>query len=65
MQLSWGYESSYIVYLKLHILVVIFFFFQAQEQTNPWPKILATFFSLEYIALYWPATQFISSCTYL
>ena len=62
---SWGYKSSYIAYLKLHMLVIIFSFTKAQEQTNPSFNILATNFSLEYISLYWIATWSISSCTHL
>jgi len=62
---SWGYKSSYIAYLKLHMLVVISSSTKAQEQTNPWLNILATIFSLEYIPLYWTATWPISSRTCL
>ena len=46
-------RSSYTIYLKLHMLVIIFFFTKAQKQTNPWLNILATYFLLEYISLYW------------
>jgi hypothetical protein len=38
--------GSYIAYLKLHTLVIIFSSIKAQEQTNPWLNILATFYSL-------------------
>jgi len=62
---SWGYRSSYIAYLKLHMLVITSSSTKAQEQTNPWLNILATIFSLEYIPLDWTVTWSISSCTHL
>ena len=56
--------DSYIAYLKLHTLVIIFSSTKAQEQTNPWFNILATIRYQAYTGLARAASNMVCICIY-